>query len=537
MSAPFVNVVEWDLSQRVPGFPGVYGAMVIPAKRGVVGKPVLMTSQTQYLKTYTWKETVEVGDTTAHFSALSYLEASNKLWVIRVANQAKYGGALISTGQDLDGSGSPETTTALTSGVEDPSAFTFPSNDYAFAIFGANPGEWNNKVGIKIFNYSTYPDKVKVPNAFLIEVYEEGDEVNPVETFVCSRDPNAKDGYGRNIYIEEALKSSNYIQAVDNLAVDKSINPEDVTTILWLGGGDDGLAVTDADIVTALQTLKNPDDIPVTLLMDAGWATPAVQLEMLKIAEERQDCVAILSTPYSAEDSANYLNEIVNYRKTTLNANSSYGAIYTSHVKILDRFNNREIYIDPTGFVGGIISKTAMQFEIWYPPAGWRRGILNVLDVRRRFSRGEMDYLYDNGINPIRFRPGYGIAVWGQKTLQTLPSALDRLNVRLLLIVIEPAIKKALESFVFEFNDETTRLLVKSMLESYLQNIKARRGIYDFMVKCDEENNTPEDIDNYRLNVWVFIQPTKSAEFIKVPIIITRTGANFGQIASTLLGG
>jgi hypothetical protein len=535
MSAPFVNVVEWDLSQRVPGFEGIYGAMVIPARRGRVGEPVLVTSQTDYLKKYTWKERVEVGETSAHFSALAYLEASNKLWVIRVANNPLYGGALISSGQDIDSSGTVDPSKGLDSGVSDPQAFTFPSNDYVLAIFGANPGEWNNKVGIKIYTYDNYPDKVKVPGAFLIEVYEEGDEVNPVETWVCSRDPNAKDGYGRNIYVEEVLKGSNYIQAQDNLAVDKSVKPQDITSILWLKGGDDGNAVTDADIVNALQKFKNPDDIPVTLFMDAGWATPAVQLEMLSIAEQRQDSVAILSTPYSAEESANYLNEIVNYRKVTLNANSSWGAIYTSHVKILDRFNNRELFIDPTGFVGGIISKTAMQFEIWYPPAGWRRGILNVLDVRRRFSRGEMDYLYDNGINPIRFRPGWGIAVWGQKTLQTLPSALDRLNVRLLLIVLEPAIKKALESFVFEFNDEATRLIVRSMLESYLQNIKARGGIYEFYVKCDEENNTPEDIDNYRMNVWVFIQPTKSAEFIKVPIIITRTGANFGEIASALL--
>lgn len=159
---------------------------------------------------------------------------------------------------------------------------------------------------------------------------------------------------------------------------------------------------------------------------------------------------------------------------------------------------------------------------------------MQVLDCRRRFTSGEMDYLYDNGINPIRFAPGRGILIWGQKTLSARPSALDRLNVRLLLIVIEPAIAYALEDFMFEINDAGTRSIVTAMIQSYMNDIKGRRGVYDFRVVCDDTNNTPEDIDNYRMNVWLFVQPTKAVEEIPFKTIITRTGMSF-ELAAELV--
>jgi phage tail sheath protein FI len=175
-----------------------------------------------------------------------------------------------------------------------------------------------------------------------------------------------------------------------------------------------------------------------------------------------------------------------------------------------------------------------MNYEMWFPPAGFRRGLINVLDVRRRFSQGEMDYLYDNGINPVRFYPGRGIVIWGQKTLLARPSHLDRLNVRLLLIVIEPAIRMALEDFIMEINDDPARAIVRALLVSNMDDIKARRGVYDYMVKCDDENNTPEEIDNHILNVWLFVKPTMSIEYIPFKVVITRTGMDFSIAAQQL---
>ena len=212
--------------------------------------------------------------------------------------------------------------------------------------------------------------------------------------------------------------------------------------------------------------------------------------------------ISVLSTPYAAEANSDYLNELLDYRNIDLNANTSYAAMYSPSPKIYDRYNDRSIYVGADGYGAAQISETAANFEMWFPVGGFRRGIINVLDVRRRFTSGEMASLYDNGINPIRFAPGRGILIWGQKTLLARPSSLDRLNVRLLLVVIEPAIVAALEDFLFEINDTATRGLITSVIESYMTNIKARRGVLDFNVVCDATNNTAEDIDNKKLNVW-----------------------------------
>lgn len=525
MAAPQVTIKETDLSTRVPSFPGVYGAIVIPAPKGPVNEPILITNESDLLRYYTPDESVKIGYSTTFYSGLAFLRKSNKLWVVRAANNPLYGGATVAANADLDGDTNVGLATGtLTTGLSDPNAYTFVQ-DELFLIYGANQGAWNNDIGIKVITTG-----VKEPDAFIIEVYKRSDQNNPVEVWTVSRIPGKKDGYGRNIYIETVLEGSLYIRAVDNVAVDSAIMPIESTTITWLGGGSDGTAVTDSEMIIALHTLDSKDTYPITLVMDGGWATPAYHNEIISFCETRKDCFGILSVPYANEASASYLKDIVTYKTKELNANTSYAAMYSSHVLIYDKFNDRKIYVSPDGFVAGVISETASNYEIWYPPAGLRRGQLRVLDVRRRFTQGEMDYLYDNGINPIRFAIGKGITVWGQKTLLSRPSALDRINVRLMLIVIENAIAVALEDFLFEVNDFATRALVKSIIESYLSSIQARRGLYDFYVVCDETNNTPTDIDNYRLNVWVFVKPVKAAEYIQLNTIITSTGASFQEV-------
>ena len=225
---------------------------------------------------------------------------------------------------------------------------------------------------------------------------------------------------------------------------------------------------------------------------------------------------------------------MVDYRKTDLNLNSSYSGLYTPHLKILDRFNNREIFVSPDGYVAGSISFSATNYEIWFPPAGFKRGILAVRDTSVRFDDAELDLLYTNGINPIKFTSGRGIVIWGQKTLQSRASALDRMNVRLLLIVIEPAIKAFLEDYLFELNDESTRTIVEGKLEGYLETIKARKGITAYDVVCDDTNNLAEDIDANRMNVDIFIKPSISVEAIPVRVVITPNSISFESAQSAI---
>ena len=205
--------------------------------------------------------------------------------------------------------------------------------------------------------------------------------------------------------------------------------------------------------------------------------------------------------------------------------------MYCGHVKIYDTYNGRFIWLAPSGFVAAAFSYTADQYEAWLPAAGWRRGLLSVLDVYRKFTKGERDILYDNGINAMRFRPGKGIAIWGQKTLYGTASALDRANVRWLLIVTENAVEEFLEDFIFELNVALTRKQAQMAVASYFESIKNRDGVYEYSIVCDESNNSPEEIDNYKMNLDVYVQPTKAAEYLTQRVIITRTGVDFGEIA------
>jgi hypothetical protein len=378
----------------------------------------------------------------------------------------------------------------------------------------------------------------KEADTFALLVFRSDNLSNPIETHICSRNPSKMDGYGQNCYVCNVLESSMYIRAVDNLMVSSSVVPKVQLTLLALGGGNDGAPVTDGAMIRAVDTLRNPEDIPMTVLMDGGWATPAYQKQgIISVCEERQDCEGILSVPYAAESSANYVNEIIDYRKLVLNANTWNAALYAPHVKIYDKFNDRSIYVSPDGYAAAQISETAAKYEMWYPVAGFRRGMLNVLDLRRRFTAnraggGEIGLLYDAGVNPLRFYPGKGILIWGQKTLSSRPSALDRLNVALLLIVIRPAISEALQDYLFQINDPGERRLIKSMIESYMDGIQARRGVYAYIVVCDDTNNKPEDIDNYRLNVDLYIKPTKPIEYIHFTTVIARTGDSFEALTN-----
>jgi phage tail sheath protein FI len=198
------------------------------------------------------------------------------------------------------------------------------------------------------------------------------------------------------------------------------------------------------------------------------------------------------------------------------------------------QFNDRKIYVSPDGYVGAQISYTASNFEIWNPVGGFRRGILNVEDVRRRFENGQMDTLYNVGVNPIRFAPGRGILIWGQKTLLARRSALDRLNVRLLLIVIEPAIKEFLEDFLFELNTRETRAQVTAKIESYMDNIRARKGVIDYQVICNSTNNLPNNIDNNEMNVDLFIKPSPSIETIPFRVVLVSQSTSFSDAAGAI---
>lgn len=653
MASPKVTATIEDLSTRVEEQTGIAAGIVIPALKGPVNVPTLVIRDTDFLEKFTPKSTIGVDFHLSHFSALSYLEQSNKLWVVRAAKEAKYGGIVVrsssssydnyalttgldtldsyvfdgnpdvpgvaevtsvlvnSTASSLGGkslllqdeagsvkvwfnfnAGNTEPAGAATRSVEVPlvtgdnttelvagkilTAFTGDSGldatvdastvtftdkatgtrtdasdvdtlftittetqgvdevdsvDEVILIGGSSQGAWVDDLLIKITNYATDPVLVKQPGAFLVQVYASTNLATPLESHVCSRDMGAKDGYGNNIFIENVLLSSKYIRAVNNSNVSSTTTPKDQSVALAFGGGDDGSAVTDAEMITASDKLKNKDSYPLTLLLDGGWATAPYATNLNLIAGQRGDCEAILTVPVSAETSATYLQDIVDYRNTILNLNTVDSALYSPGVKIYDKFNARDIIIPPDGQIGGVVAYCEREAEIWSAPAGFNRGVLNVSDTRIRFEESEMDVLYDNGINPIRYTSGRGIVVWGQKTLTSVPSSRDRLNVVFLIKKIVKEISPFLENYTFEFNDEPTRSSISAIVGDYMADVQSRRGTTAYEVVCNESNNSATDIDNYRLNVDLYLQPNKASEQIRLGIVITRTGVEFNTAA------
>jgi len=294
-------------------------------------------------------------------------------------------------------------------------------------------------------------------------------------------------------------------------------------------GGDDIGFPTIGQYITALEAvLREREQADFVVLMDGGVTAPAYHQAMIEVCMHRQDAVALFSIDYDAQANPD-INKVILARQDMM-INSSYGALYTPWTQVYDKFNDFEIYISPESWAARAISYIAANREIWFAAAGWDNARVTALKVFRRYSQGERDALYDNQINAIRFDPKKGLSIWGQKTLQVKPSSLDRLNVRLLLIVIEKQLREYLDNKVFSFNDSITREAMMIEVGLFLQDIKVRRGLYDYNVVCDESNNTPQVIDNHEMYLDVYLKPTQVAEYITARVVVTRTGANFSEV-------
>jgi phage tail sheath protein FI len=171
----------------------------------------------------------------------------------------------------------------------------------------------------------------------------------------------------------------------------------------------------------------------------------------------------------------------------------------------------------------------------WYSPAGQRRGnYRGVTDIIANPNQTQRDQLYKAGVNPIANIPGSGLILFGDKTLESRPSAFDRINVRRLFIAIEKSIGEAAKNVMFEFNDEFTRAEFTNIVEPFLRRVKGRRGITDFRVVCDDTNNNQEVIDNNQFVANIFVKPARSINFVQLNFVAVRTGVDFEEVVGTV---
>jgi len=276
----------------------------------------------------------------------------------------------------------------------------------------------------------------------------------------------------------------------------------------------------------AFALLSNTDYYDMNMLLTPGIIHSIhsnVSNTARQLAETRQDTFYISDLVELADPIATAVN-------TANSIDSSYTATYYPWVKILDPRNNRPTWVPPSVVMPGVIAFNDSTAAPWYAPAGLNRGGLTIAtQTYRNLSPAQKGQLYEARVNPIANFPNLGIAVWGQKTLQARPSALDRVNVRRLLIAVKKFIASSTQFLVFEQNTDATRKRFESIVNPYLDGVKKQQGLFAFRVKMDAQNNTPDLIDQNILYGQIFLQPTRTAEFIILDFNIQPTGASFPE--------
>ena len=299
-----------------------------------------------------------------------------------------------------------------------------------------------------------------------------------------------------------------------------------------------GMKAELGDLITGYNLFSNKDEIEVDYLLNgpslgAQAESQAKANKLISIAGDRKDCVAVISP---------YRQGVVNLTNTTTQTDnileffapltsSSYAIFDSGYKYTYDRFNNKFRYIPCNGDIAGLMTRTAINSFPWFSPAGQQRGLLNnAIKLAYNPTKAQRDLLYPARVNPIVNQPGSGVMLFGDKTGLTYPSAFDRINVRRLFLTVEQALERSAQAQLFELNDQTTRANFVNIVEPYLRDIQAKRGVYDFQVICDESNNTADVIDNNEFRADIFLKPTKSINYITLTFVATRTGVAFEEV-------
>ena len=393
---------------------------------------------------------------------------------------------------------------------------------------------------------------------------------NQVESFLVSFDELAVDGNNRSNYIETVInEQSKLVYVIDNkeeidipasyLVCDKygwetsesgevyvgtpAANGVETVNLTSIGGRSPKAgrgALRDAYFTVEDKELYEIDVVIGNEYVDGDYDNQNYAIEL---ADTRKDCIAFIGARYidtvkkkSAEATKNiisYLTEtnIAVRGQSVKPTRTMFAAFFANYLKVYDKYNKKSRYINCAGDAAGVRCQVSGTQDAWWVSAGIRRGVLkNIERLAFTPSQAQRDNLYKAGINPIVSFPGSGNLIWGNKTLHPLASSFDRINVRTLFNTLERSSAKAARSQVFEFNDPYTRNSILSMFNPYLATIKAGRGIVDYLVVCDESNNTADIISRNELRVDLYIKPNYAAEMI----LLTFTNVGTRSFASVV---
>ena len=580
--SPGVFTRENDLSFLPAGVGAIGAAIVGPTVKGPAGIPTMVTSYAEYVEKF--GDTFQSGSDyyqylTSH-TAERYLQFGGALTVVRVAgtgvsvatasantsSAATSAGGKVFTlhtlahGSVLNNAGSTVgENQQLSDGTKDNLRWEVTGKNTITGTFNLllrrGNDTSNNKVILEQFNgVNLDPNSPNYISKAIGDSYD--------TTAGTASDPyiQANGSYVRKssyIRVEVHKQTVNYLDENGSirLSAASASLPANGSGSLHgqFGGGSDGDTVAGAklfyDTITdlntqgldandlsntnggvkyaeALQLLANQDFYDINMIIVPGVNQKdhaAVVNKAITVCETRGDAIAIVDpVRYGTTTLSTVTGEANDY-------NSSYAAMYWPWIQIADNQLGKNVWVPPSVVMPGVMAYSDNVAAEWYAPAGLNRGGITAIKAERNLTHTNRDTLYENRINPIATFPGVGVCAWGQKTLQKRASALDRINVRRLLINLKKFIASTSKYLVFEQNTVATRNRFLSAVVPYMEEVQANQGLYAFKVVMDTTNNTPEVIDRNILKGDIFLQPAKAAEFIVIDFNVMPTGATFAD--------
>jgi phage tail sheath protein FI len=563
--SPGVLAIENDQSQ-VTSQPVQAGAAIAgPTVKGRVNIPTLVTTYSEYLSNFgsTFTSASDTYTFLTSISAYNYFQnGGTSLLVTRVvsssvdwapatssfvsASLGSLGSAFtletLSPGTIMN-STSTETSGSLASGSAENYRWQIVSPNTSSGVFSlvirqGNDNSRNPSILETFANLSLDP---KSPNYIARVIGDQTVRVQGSGTDVYIQTTGSFPNSSRYVRVKEVLiKTPDYL---DNNGVAKpqytASIPIATSGTFGAGTGDnvkagmklyDAITSTDTQglvgdsYTTALNLLANPNEYRYNIITVPGLtldAHPSVFTTLISNTEERGDAIAVV-------DPVLYAKTVTNTISSAASQDSSYAASYWPWCQTTDPNTGQLVWVPASTMIPGVYAYTDKVSEPWFAPAGINRGGLGtVRQVEKKLTQTDKDNLYTGKVNPLATLPGRGVVVYGQKTLQTKPSALDRVNVRRLLISLKSYISQIADNLVFEQNTAATRNQFLSQVNPYLDSVQQRQGLYAFKVVMDDTNNTPDVIDRNQLVGAIYLQPTKTAEFIYLNFNILPTGATF----------
>lgn len=555
--SPGVQVKEIDATNVVPAVSTSIGGFVGAFTWGPVEEIITIGSEKELANTF---GTPVTNTCLYYYTAASFLNYGSTLKVVRAETghfnaTADDTGVLIRNRTDYEDNYSNGELNAGNWAAKYPGVL---GNGIKVSMITANADNYDTWEHAGLFDsapttsdFAIDADKASANDEMHIVVIDSLGTVTGVagsilETFAyVSQASDAKKPDGTTNYYKEVINAnSEWIWWLDHdvSLLDAGEPLSDVTTSYTTlddaiedtltGGADDHNPET-GELQLAYDLFADAETVDVNLLFgvpDADGESVMANY-LLAIATQRKDCVAFVSPPIEDTVSTSTPAADVKAWADTLTS-TSYGFADSTALYVYDKYNDVYRWIGAAGHMAGLCANADNVADSWFSPAGVTRGqLLGVTKLAFNPKQADRDTLYKARVNPIVAFPGQGTMLYGDKTLLSKPSAFDRINVRRLFIVLEKAIATASKAQLFEFNDEFTRAQFRNLVEPFLRDVKGRRGLTDFLVVCDETNNTGQVIDTNRFVADIYIKPARSINFITLNFIATRTGVDFSEIA------